>query len=323
MDLSIIIVNWNSKDYLKNCLKSIYAQKNSLSFETIVVDNASYDGSENLIKDKYPEVIFIQSKDNLGFARANNLGFESSSGRNLLFLNPDTEVYKETIEKLGYFLDSTPDAGAVGCRILNSDLTLQTSCIQAFPTILNQILDIEYLKLRLPGLKMWGIKPLFLNSGDPQEVEVISGACLMIKRRIFEQIKLFSIIYFMYSEDLDLCHKIREYGYKNYYLDEAKIIHHGGGSTARKQINYFSVVLMRESIFNFLKKSRGLSYAYIYKAALGLSAILRIPVIFLVSLPLILSKSNRTIAQPFLKWIKILRWSFGLEHWTKEPTKNR
>src|SRR5437899_604588 len=123
MDLSIIIVNWNSATFLRACLHSIYATSATVSFEVIVIDNASYDGAEMMVRREFPNVTFIQSKSNLGFAGANNVAFASSRGRNILFLNPDTEVIGNALNVMCSALDAIPDAGAVGCKLLNSDLS--------------------------------------------------------------------------------------------------------------------------------------------------------------------------------------------------------
>lgn len=317
MDLSIIIVNWNSVHFLDKCLKSISPSLGDAECEIIVVDNASYDGSEDLIKINHPDVIFIQSKDNLGFAYANNLGYQHSKGRCLLFLNPDTEVIGQAVETMLSNLERTADAGAIGCKLLNSDLSVQTSCIQSFPTILNQVLDIESLKLKTPQLKLWGIGPLFLESDRPQEVEVISGACIMVKRAVFEEIGMFSSDYFMYSEDLDLCRKVKQKGYKAYFIGTAEVVHHGGGSSKKQGVSLFGVVQMRESIFKLLKKTRGKSYAYLYRAAMFLVSMCRIIFIALLSPLAVLIKGKNGFYQPMRKWTSILRWSLGLEVWVR------
>lgn len=315
--LSIIIINWNSVEYLKKCLQSIYCQNNNLDFEVIVVDNASYDGCDEFIRNEFPQVEFIQSKENVGFARANNLGYEYSSGRNLLFLNPDTEILDSAINKMYSYLESLTDVGAVGCKLLNTDLSVQTSCIQPFPTILNQALDVEYLKLKFPKLKLWGITPLFFNDGNPEEVEVISGACIMTKRDVFEKIGMFSTDYFMYSEDVDLCYKIWQAGYKAYYINDAEIIHHGSGSSGKKQDNYFSILSMKESRMKFLKKTRSKFYANLYRLSIIIISLFRI-ILILSMLPInrYLGKDFYDLRYSFKKWKKILRWSFGIERWT-------
>ena len=276
MDLSIIIINWNSAEFLKKCLQSIYSNTSPLDFEVIVVDNASYDGCSALLEKEFSKVKLVQSTENIGFARANNLGFKYSSGRNLLFLNTDTEIIGSAINTMFSYLESIPDAGAAGCKLLNSDLSIQTSCIQPFPTILNQVLDARFLKLRFPKLKLWGIKPLFFSNGKPVGVDVISGACLMVKRTVFDKIGMFNTDYFMYSEDVDLCYKIKQIRYKPYYISKAEVIHHGAGSSSKKRHSQFSTILMKESKLIFFKKTRGKIYAYIYRSITSIASSYRL-----------------------------------------------
>lgn len=313
MDLTILIVNWNSADYLRKCLNSIFAQKTDLDFEVIIVDNASYDGSDLIVKDEFPGVKFIQSEENLGFAKANNLAFQFSSGRILLFLNPDTEIMDSGLNAMFSSLESIPEAGVIGCRLLNSDMSLQTSCVQSFPTILNQILDVEYLRVRFPGLKFWGIRALFFYKGSPEEVEAVSGACLMIKRDVFQKVNLFSTDYFMYSEDIDLCYKVRKAGFKVFYTDEAKVIHHGGQSVKNTQVNYFSILLMRESLLKFLKTTKGSLYGDIYRITMALAAILRLIMIIGIMPVGIFIFGRKAIVNSFNKWKTIFLWAIFLE----------
>ncbi len=146
-DLSIIIVNWNSTAWLLKCLESVYAQTHETAFEVVVVDNASPDGDIGIVKQRYPEVVVIESPVNLGFAGANNLGFRMSRGENVVFLNPDTELISPAFDLMLKQVRSLPSAGAVGCTLLNEDQSLQISCIQTFPTILNQLLDLDFFSI--------------------------------------------------------------------------------------------------------------------------------------------------------------------------------
>jgi hypothetical protein len=314
-DLSIIIVNWKSADFLRKCLKSIFANASGLSFEILVVDNASFDGSAELVEREFPGVRFVQSTENLGFAGANNLGVRSAKGRNLLFLNPDTEVIGTALELMSSFLDATPDAGAVGCKLLNTDGTVQTSCIQAFPSILNQVLDAELLRRRFPRSKLWGMAALFEDGGRPAQVDVISGACLMLRRSTFAAVGGFSSAYFMYSEDVELCYAVRQAGFKNYYVSEATVIHHGGGSSGTE--SHFVTVMQRESRWRFFLKYRRRFYAAAYRCAMGISAALR-AALFAAALIFTLGQFHRAAFLPkFAKWVKVLRWVTGLEAWAK------
>lgn len=319
IDLSIIIVNWKSAAYLDNCLSSICENTDRLNYEVIIVDNASYDGSET-VASRYGDVVrFIQSKENLGFARANNLGFQHAKGKSLLFLNPDTEIKGDALVRMQHLLLHFSDAGALGCRILNSDGTIQTSCIQAFPTITNQLLDAEWLRKLTPRSKLWGMAPLFDSRGDATEVEAISGACIMVRRAVFEQVGMFSTEYFMFAEDIDLCFKIHKAGFKNYYSNEAMIIHHGGGSTKQAGKSLSSAVLVRESIRRFFRKFRGKVYSMVFVGSIVTSSLARLFLLVLAYLVSIFGVFNSaSVAESWNKWGRIFRWSIGMESWAKK-----
>lgn len=317
MDLSIIIVNWNSANYLRECLNSIFTNSAGLGLEVIVVDNASYDGCGEMLKIDFPTVKFVQSTENLGFARANNLGFNHSGGRNLLFLNPDTEVIGPAIVSMLKFLEVSKKAGVVGCRLLNSNGSLQISCVQSLPTVMNQVFDAEFLRRWFPKAELWGTRALFKGGTTPTEVEAISGACMMIRREVFNQVGGFSTDYFMYTEDLDLCFKTRRAGFRNYHLGEAVIVHYGGGSSQQRWSN-FSIVMMRESVAQFLRKYRGPLYSSCYKLAMSGSAVIRLMLVCIL-FPVWLAR-HRTDGwnAAFWKWLAILRWGLGLERWVDQ-----
>lgn len=317
MDLSIIIINWNSSDYVRECLKSIYDQTKNLDYEVLVVDNASFDGCASILEEEFPGVIFIQSKENIGFGKANNLGFQHSEGRNILFLNPDTKIIGTAINTMFSYLETLPDSGAVGCQLLNSDRSIQTSCIQVFPTILNQILDIDYLKIKFPKLKFFGFNPLLANNGIPKEVEAVSGACLMIKREIFEKIDKFTPDYFMYTEDIDLCFKVHKAGFRVYYLSSAQVTHYGGGSS-KKHVYDVGIVLMRESICKFFRMRRGKLNAVGYRFSMSIASIIRLILIGILFLWSFSPDDRLRLRYAYKKWKNILRWSLGFERWASD-----
>lgn len=313
--LSIIIVNWNSKDYTRKCLQSVCAHTRDLSYEIIVVDSASYDGCGEMLAREFPGVRFIQCEQNVGFARANNLGARQARGACLLFLNPDTELANPAVNLLFVAVNKLENAGAVGARLLNTDRTVQTSCIQSFPTVPNQALDCELFRRWFPRSSLWGMAALFDGSRKPAVVEAIIGACIMIKRTVFQQIQGFDESYFMYAEDMDLCFKVHQAGFKCWLLPAAEIIHHGGGSSKSAR-NDFSVVMMRESIHRLLQCRQGGIAALGYRVAMGFSALLRIPIL------LIGIMARKMAGRPvhttgFWKWLAILRWSLGGEGWAK------
>ena len=317
MDLSIIIVNWNSAKFVQNCLPTVYQSAKGIRFEIIVVDNGSGDGCGEMLGRHFPDVRFISSKENLGFARANNLAFGYSTGRNILFLNPDTEAIGSAIVHLVRFLDSTPDAGVVGARLLNSDHSVQTSCVQRFPTIVNRLLDSNYLRRLAPRSSVWGIRPLIENIAGTAAVEVISGACQMLRRDVFEQVGFYDPDYFMYAEDVDLCFKARQKGWKNYYVGDAIVIHHGGKSSEAKSESNFASVMTRESLHKFFAHRRGKVYAATYRAIIGLSALFRLGL--LASLMVVtLGRFRRdALSAAMRRWTRIFRWTIGRENWVK------
>lgn len=315
MDLSIIIVNWNCAGYTTECISSILSTTHGLEYEIIVVDNASTDSSREMLSGRFPRTRFLLSADNVGFARANNLGFRESSGRNLLFLNPDTRVIGDAIPRMLAALQSSAAIGAVGCRLLNADLTLQTSCVQRFPTIFNQLTDVDWLKQRFPTLGLWGTAPLFTReNGTPADVQAVSGACVMIKRPIFDQIGWFSTDYFLYTEDIDLCYKVHHVGFRVCHVADAQIVHYGGGSSAKESDGFADVVLC-ESIRRFLRKTRGARYATAYRRAMRATATLRI---LLLQSAALLPFEEARISRSLKKWRKVLRWSRGQEPWAEQ-----
>jgi len=281
----------------------------------IVVDNASFDGCGELLASEHPEVIFIQSQINLGFARANNLGAKKSRGKFLLFLNPDTEVRDRTLDRLFDHLSSLPGAGAVGCRLLNSDGSLQLSCVQSFPTIINQVLDAHVLRRIFPRAGLWGTAGLFEKCEAPVKVEAVSGACLMIRREVFDQVGGFSSDYFMYGEDLDLCFKTRRQGLDNYHCGEAVVVHHGGGSSRQAQSS-FATIMIRKSVKRFLRKYHGRYYSGGYQMAMSGAALVRLA--FLMALIPAFAVRGRTSSwlSSIHKWLAIFCWGLGLERWT-------
>jgi N-acetylglucosaminyl-diphospho-decaprenol L-rhamnosyltransferase len=317
LDLSIIIINWNSAGFVGKCLQSVYAGTTDREFEVIVVDNASFDDCGEIVRNEFPAAKFIQSEVNLGFAKANNLGAREAKGRNLLFLNPDTEVMGDALCQMASFLDVRPDAGIVGCRLLNTDLSLQTSCVQAFPSILNQLLDTEHLRQAFPGLRLWGTRAL-LTVGKPGEVEVISGACLMIKSEVFETVGQFSSNYFMYAEDADLCFKANQAGRKNYYLGSVSVVHHGGRSSDKKPESNFASIMMRESLLEFMRLRRGPIYAVAYQFSTVVIAVLRLLLLMVAFVFTLGGQRRDSLRVAFAKWVKVLRWGLRMEEWSKQ-----
>jgi len=323
MNLSIIIVNWNSTDYLRECIASIQEFTGGISFEIIVVDNASPVQDLDGLAERFPDVSVIKSLRNLGFAKANNLGFRRSAGDCVLFLNPDTRLVGPAIKVMLERLKALPDAGVLGCKLLNTDLSTQTSCIQRFPTILNQLLDIEYLQSRWPNSRLWGIGPLFSNNPAAAPVEVISGACMMLQRGVFEKAGMFSEDYFLYAEDLDLCYKVARAGFTNYYAGDAAMIHHGGKSSGQRKAGQWATVMKFHAVQRFCAKTRGRAYGFGYRAAMGCSATGRLLLIALAFPFAGIRRDTGALSRAAAKWSAVLRWALGLEKTALEAAGSR
>ncbi|HZU10227.1 MAG TPA: glycosyltransferase family 2 protein [Pseudacidobacterium sp.] len=318
MELSIIIVNWKSADYLRKCLKSVYAGISSLRCEIIVIDNASGDGCGEMLALEFPDVIFIASHKNLGFAGANNLAFERSVGRYVLFLNPDTELLPGALRELMDALDASPAAALIGAQLLNSDLSLQDSCIQRFPTILNQLLDFEFLRKKLPPSDFFATRPFHGQQNSIAEVDCVSGACMLVKRELFSAVGMFSTRYFMYSEDVDLCYKIKLAGGKVYYAPRARVVHHGGRSSTLEPQSHFATVVMRESRWRFMTAWYGSAYAVAYRMTTAFGAVARIAMLG-AAIAITRNRERRLrFSGAVQKWAKVLRWSLGMESWAKQ-----
>jgi N-acetylglucosaminyl-diphospho-decaprenol L-rhamnosyltransferase len=306
--VSIVIVNWNSAEFVRRCIDSIRRDTGDLAYEIIVVDNASYDGCGPMLQQHCPDAIYIQSDRNRGFAKANNLGFEASRGESLLFLNPDTEVIGPAIVQLHCALQQLPGAGAVGAKLLNADGSVQASCIQSFPTVINQVLDFEYLRRKWPESELWGMAALHRPTASVAQVEVISGACLMVRREVFQRVGRFNENYFMYAEDADLCYQVRCAGWKNYYVPDATVVHFGG-SSSRQAASSFSAVMMRESIWQFLRRTRGAYAGIFYRWAMALAAIFRLGLLGVLMPIQAVRRPARIFPSPIRKWWAILPWS--------------
>ncbi len=303
MHLSIIIVNWNSAACLRDCLRSLARHAALEDTEILVLDNGSFDGSHALVAAEFPGVTFLQLAHNLGFARANNLGAAHATGRHLLFLNPDTLLHEDTPARLVACLDADPRRGAAGGRVLNRDATLQTSCVQSFPTLLNQTLDSRWLRTRLPRSRLWGNAALASTTAEPVGVEALSGACLAVRRSAFEQVGGFTERYFMYGEDIDLCRKLHDASWQVVFTPATSLVHLGGESSRQSPGN-FSVLMQRLAIQHYFLLHRGPTVAHFYRALMGAAALVRLLLLALVP------EGDTSSARR--KWHAILRWSVGL-----------
>jgi hypothetical protein len=232
LDISIIIVSYNVRDFLQQCLHSLDRASAHPTVEVIVVDNASVDASAQMVREQFPGVRLIENRTNRGFSRANNQAMRIARGRYLLLINPDTLAQEDTLVALQDFMDAHPEAGAAGCKILNPDGTLQLSCRRSFPTPWVAFCKILGLSRLFPKSRLFGKYNLtYLDPDQIEKVDALSGSFLFLRRRTVKEIGLFDEQYFMYGEDLDLCYRIMKAGWKIYYVPTTQIIHYKGKST--------------------------------------------------------------------------------------------
>ena len=319
---SVIVVNWHSVGDLRKCLSSLHTQGEGSGLEIIIVDNASYDGVSQYCRELGSRVRFIQSHRNLGFAAANNLGASVATGRLLLFLNPDTEARPHAISRLLSVMESDLRIGVVGARLLNTDGTIQTSAVLPRPTVLGALLDARVIERRLPGLVPAGARVSRNEDAASRTVQAVSGACMLVRRSVFEAIRGFSEDYFMYAEDIDLCCKVRKIGGRVVHAPVAEVVHHGGGATKSNGRNAFPVVLQRQSDWLCVRKFHGALYAFAYRAAVAASACIRLCLIALSSVALwpVNSLLPRNL---IFKWRSVLSWALGGQIWCRDTTAMR
>ena len=238
MDLSIIIVNYNVKEFLQNLLHSISKSSNKINREIIIVDNASNDGSVEFISEKFPEVNLIANTKNLGFSTANNIGMKQAKGKYILLLNPDTLVSEDTFEKMICFFEENPQVGLAGCKILNPDGTIQLACRRSFPGPWTSFCKVTGLSNLFPKSRLFAQYNLtYLDSDQTYEVDAISGSFMMFRKDVYEKIGGLDEKFFMYGEDLDFCYRAQKSGYKVFYVHSTQIIHYKGESTKKSGLD--------------------------------------------------------------------------------------
>ncbi len=311
MDLSILLVNWNSLAYLRACLRSVYMYSRGFTFEVIVVDNASPEAGTASLLSEFPTLILVESSRNLGFAGANNLGFRHARGEYLLLLNPDTQLLENSFAVLLRHARSFRNTGIIGCKLLNSDGSIQLSSIKRFPTILNQALEAEWLQTRWPGCPLWSLGPLFAPEAKVVSVDVIPGACMLMRKSLFERVGMLSEDYFMYAEDLDLNIKVHQAGYTNYYTGETAIIHHGGGSSSRQKVSHWATMMQCKAMSLYFRKTRGPLYQKLYELSLGFVALVRLLILAASYLPGVGLIDRERRRSSFAKWSLVLQWAAG------------
>jgi hypothetical protein len=276
VDVSVIIASWNTKEILGDCLRSIYEQAGDVEFEVIVIDNASDDGSAEMIKRDFEQVVLIENPQNRGFAAANNQGMAVARGRYVLLLNSDTLVLDGAIAKTVDFADAHPQAGVIGCRVLNPDKTLQLTCFM-FPSVLNMFLSSTYLYKLFPGSRFFGREQMtWWDRSDVRQVDVVTGCFMLVRQEAIDQVGVMDEQFFMYAEETDWCYRFRKSGWQVMFTPVGQIIHLGGQSAAKKPVAM--IVQLRLSILKFVKKHHGWPAHLVARFLTALFFAVRLPV---------------------------------------------
>ncbi len=254
--LNIIIVSYNSLNYLRDCLDSINNYRPVKSFEITVVDNASSDGSAQVVREYYPQVKLIENDRNQGFAAANNMAIKCSDSEYILLINSDCRVYKNSIDRLLEFADANKDAGVTGPRIINSDGSVQFSC-RKFPSFFDAGMHSILTNIVPDNPFSRRYKLADINRDEISVVDWVSGSCMLIRRSSLNDSGLMDEKYFMYVEDTDLCYQMWKKGWKVYYFPESEILHHIGGSTKNNSLSgaVTSSIRMQKSVLYFFWKN--------------------------------------------------------------------
>ncbi len=281
--VSVVIVNWNTLALLRDCLRSVIDQTTA-SCEIIVIDNASSDGSADMVRAEFPGVVLIANGDNRGFAGANNQGLAVATGAHLLLLNPDTIVLDGAIDRMLAWLDRHPDVGCVGCQVLEGPGVIQQTCF-ADPGPLNQAI-VELGLMRLSRWLPFFGRPWYVgwDRRSEREVDVVSGMFMLIPRAVMDKVGPLDGAFFIYAEEADWCRRIRNAGYRCVFAPEAQIIHLDGGSKSTAQIRSKMYVQMQKSHMIYARKHDGLLGFWLVKLLLIGSALLRLAVFGLLSL---------------------------------------
>lgn len=299
VDVSVVIVNWNTRDITRNCLNSVHAASGPVAYEIIVVDNGSSDGSADMICKEFPNVELIRNSNNVGFAAANNQGIRIAQGRYVLLLNSDTIVKDAAIAKAVAFADAHPEAGLVGCQTRCPNGAIQYNCY-LYPSLLNLVLSLTKLQVLFWHHRFFGRYRLgWWDYRSVREVDGIAGCFMLARNSAIDQVGPMSEEYFMYSEDTDWCWRFRRAGWKVLYTPEPVIVHLGGCSSSQAATDMH--LLERRSLLMFLEKKSGRLVRWIANTMFCAATLLRF---ILLSMQRALGGPRRSAAQT--KWAKTI-----------------
>ena len=274
MDISIIIVNYNVKHFLEQCLHSVQKSTKDLTTEVFVIDNKSVDGSCQMVSEKFPEVKLIENQENVGFSKANNQAIKLAKGKYILLLNPDTILPEDTLVKCFSFMESKPVAGGLGVKMIDGKGNYLPESKRSLPTPAVAFFKIFGLSTLFPKSKTFGKYHLgFLDKEQTHQIEILAGAFMFLRKEVLDKIGLLDETFFMYGEDIDMSYRITQAGYLNYYYPETTIIHYKGESTKKGSINY--VMVFYKAMIIFANKHFSSKNANLYKLLINIAIYIR------------------------------------------------
>ncbi len=289
MDVSIIIVNWNTRELLRNCLNSIIRSTHKIKYEIIVIDNNSSDKSAEMVKKEFPKVKLIANSDNRGFAAANNQGMKIAAGRHILLLNSDTVVCEDAIQKTIAFSDANPDFAVVGCQVLINEKEVQMTCFR-FPGLVNIILNATVLPKVFKYNKFFGREfMLWWKRDSERKVDVVSGMFMLVKRKAIDEVGVMDESYFVYAEEADWCRRFADAGWSNVFWPGAQIIHVHGGSGSSSQAKIKMAVQLQKSLLIFIRKHEGILYYLMARMFILISSAVKV----LIRMAIMLIKKHK------------------------------
>jgi GT2 family glycosyltransferase len=283
IDVSIVIVNWNTRDILRGCLRSVLDQTREVSFEIFVVDNASNDGSAAMVHAEFPGVKLIENAENRGFAAANNQGIRAASARYVLVLNPDTIILERAICRCVRYADAHPDVGVVGCQVLENERRIQHTGF-SFPSPWNLFLVHSGLAAAFPRSRLFGKPALgWWERDSERDLEVVSGMFMLVRQKAIEQVGLMDESFFVYAEEADWCYRFSRAGWRRVFTPCARILHLDGGGKSTAQVNTKMFVQLQKSSMIYHRKNLGLAGWLAAKAIYIVSNAIRAAAWFILS----------------------------------------
>ncbi|GJQ59527.1 MAG: glycosyltransferase family 2 protein [Candidatus Scalindua sp. AMX11] len=299
VDISFIIVNWNTRNILINCIDSIYQTVKGIDFEICVVDNNSNDGSQEAIRKHFPNVTLIENSSNTGFGYANNQALKIMKGRFSVHLNSDTILQEEAIKNLLNFMKGYSSTGLCGVQLLNEDGSKQNS-IDNFPSLETELLNKSILRLLFPHTYPSKSK----NINKPIEVDSVIGACIMVRKEAIDEVGIFDEDYFFFLEETDWCFRMKKSGWKVYHFPGAKVLHLAGHS--KKKVPWQAQIEYYRSLYLFFKKNRGLGSYITLRILKPIKVFISLILNFLANL--ILLFQNERQRNKLVRYYKLFIW---------------